>query len=72
MIERTETFVVFYDVGGGYRWRLRAAGGETLAVCTAPTRDREAVFRDLVEARVSYPDAVLLDLTASPRSGVWS
>ena len=30
-MEKADTFVVYRDLGGGYRWRLRSGGGATVA-----------------------------------------
>jgi uncharacterized protein YegP (UPF0339 family) len=43
-------FEVFADAGGGYRWRLKAANGEVLAV-GEPAQTKAAALRSLEQAR---------------------
>ncbi len=59
-------FVVYHDLGGGYRWRLRSATGETLAVSGSAHPRKEACEGELERCRAGYPDVPVLDLTGGP------
>jgi uncharacterized protein YegP (UPF0339 family) len=40
-------FVLYRELGDGYRWRLRSATGETLAASAAGHQEKSACLADL-------------------------
>jgi uncharacterized protein YegP (UPF0339 family) len=58
-------FVLYRDLGDGYRWRLRSATGETLAASAAGHREKSASQADLRAFMADHHlDVEVLDATA--------
>jgi hypothetical protein len=57
------TLVVYHDLSGGYRWRLRSATGETVTISESRHTDRWTLEQELERLRLEYPDTSVLDLT---------
>ena len=60
-----EKFVVFRDIRDGYRWRLRAAGGETLAASSRGHREKSSCYDEMRSTMTEHPGAGILDATVS-------
>lgn len=59
------TFVIYRELGDGYRWRLRAPSGETIAASEAGHAEKPDCEKDLRRLRgTEYPGAAVLDSTA--------
>jgi uncharacterized protein YegP (UPF0339 family) len=59
-------FVLYRELGDGYRWRLRSATGETLAVSAAGHREKSACEADLRAFMTHHHlDVAVLDATAT-------
>jgi uncharacterized protein YegP (UPF0339 family) len=59
-------FVIFRDMkdGGGYRWRLSSAAGETVRRSERGHPNKGACEREVSRLRADrYPDARMLDAT---------
>jgi uncharacterized protein YegP (UPF0339 family) len=61
--EEENTFVLYRDIGDGYRWRLRAPNGETLAASPEGHREKAASEADMRAAMADHPGAQVLDAT---------
>jgi uncharacterized protein YegP (UPF0339 family) len=60
-------FVIFHDMkdGGGYRWRLSAAAGETMGRSERGHPHKGECEREVSRLKAErYPDARVLDATA--------
>jgi uncharacterized protein YegP (UPF0339 family) len=58
-------FVLYRELGDGYRGRLRSATGETLAVSAAGHREKSSCEADLRAFLTDHhPDVGVLDATA--------
>jgi uncharacterized protein YegP (UPF0339 family) len=61
-------FVLYRELGDGYRWRLRSATGETLATSLAGHPTKGACETDLrIFMADHHPEAGFLDATARGR-----
>ena len=58
-----EKFVVFRDLGDGYRWRLRAATGETLATSSRGHKEKSSCYDELRSAMAEHRGADILDVS---------
>ena len=66
MSHERSKFVLYRELGGGYRWRLRSATGETLAASAAGHREKSACEADLRAFMTDHhPDVGVLDTTAT-------
>ena len=65
MSEGTPKFIVFRDLAKGvYRWRLRSATNETLAVSEPGYAEQVSCEQEVRRLKTeNYPDAEVLDLT---------
>lgn len=65
MSHQHSKFVLYRDLGDGYRWRLRSATGETLAASGAGQPDKSACEADLRSFMAEHHlDVEVLDATA--------
>jgi len=55
--EHVNKFVIYRDLGGGYRWRLRSPTGETLAASPSGHRDKAACEAEVRVSYSEYPEA---------------
>ena len=55
-------FVVYRDLGDGYRWRLHAPTGETLGASSRGHRDKYSCYEEARSVMSEYPDADILDI----------
>jgi uncharacterized protein YegP (UPF0339 family) len=67
--ERPNKFVLYRDLDDGYRWRLRAPQGETLAASSRAHRDKASCEAEMHALEGEYPDAEVLDATARAVAG---
>jgi uncharacterized protein YegP (UPF0339 family) len=59
-------FVLYRDLGDGYRWRLRSATGETLAVSAADHREKSACEAEMRAFMADHHlDVEVLDATVA-------
>ena len=66
MSHEQSKFVLYRDLGNGYRWRLRSATGDTLAVSATGHREKSACEADLRAFMADHhPDAEVVDATAT-------
>jgi uncharacterized protein YegP (UPF0339 family) len=57
-------FVIFRDLEDGYKWRLRSAAGETIAISQWGHPHKDACEQEVQRLRDDkYPGADVLDLT---------
>ena len=64
MSHEQSKFVLYRDLGDGYRWRLRSATGETLAASGAGQPNKNACEADLRAFMADHhQDAEILDAT---------
>ena len=65
MSHEQSKFVLYRDLGDGYRWRLRSATGETLAASGAGQPNKNACEADLRSFMADHHlDVEVLDATA--------
>ena len=65
MIHGDGKFVLYRELGDGYRWRLRSATGETLAASSAGHPSKSACEQDMrIFMADHHPDAEVLDATS--------
>ena len=62
-LENTATFVVYRDLGGGYRWRLRSGGGTTVASGLRGHRDKSGCAREMGQCALEVGNALVRDAT---------
>jgi uncharacterized protein YegP (UPF0339 family) len=55
-------FVVYRDLGDGYRSRLRSASGEALGTSSRGHRDKSSCYEEIRSVMSEYPDADILDV----------
>jgi uncharacterized protein YegP (UPF0339 family) len=55
-------FIVYRDLKDGYRWRLRAATGETLGASSRGHRDKFSCYEELRTVMAEHPAADILDV----------
>ena len=61
-------FVIYRELGDGYRWRLRSAAGETLAASSAGHSSKGACETDMRTFMADHhPGAEVLDATSGRR-----
>ena len=64
MAQDTPKFIVFQDLDGGFRWRLRSATLETLAWSEWVYSERKPCVQEVRRVKAElYPEADILDLT---------
>jgi uncharacterized protein YegP (UPF0339 family) len=56
-------FVLYRDVGDGYRWRLRSPTGETLAASPEGHQEKASCETEMRAAMADHPGAEVLDAT---------
>ena len=66
MSEEDNTFVLYEDIGDGYRWRLRSPAGETLAASPQGYREKASCEAEMRAAMADHPGAKVLDATVAP------
>ena len=65
MSHEQSKFVLYRDLGDGYRWRLRSATGETLAASAAGHREKSACEAEMRSFMADHHlDVEVLDATA--------
>jgi uncharacterized protein YegP (UPF0339 family) len=57
------TFIVYQDVDGGYRWRLRSGEGATMASSIGGHHDKSGCARDLEYRNPEVGEALVRDAT---------
>jgi uncharacterized protein YegP (UPF0339 family) len=66
MSHQQSKFVLYRELGGGYRWRLRFATGETRAVSAAGHQEKSACEADLRAFMADHHlDVEVLDATVT-------
>ena len=55
-------FVVYREIGNGYRWRLRSSAGETLSASSRGHRDKHSCYEEIKEVAADHPGADILDV----------
>ena len=66
MSHQHSKFVLYRELGDGYRWRLRSATGQTLAASEVAHPIKSACEADLRAFMTDHhPDAEILDATAT-------
>ena len=63
MSEEANTFVLYRDIGDGYRWRLRSPAGETLDASPEGHPDKASCEADMRAAMAGHPGARVVDAT---------
>ena len=66
MSEEGNTFVLYEDLGDGYRWRLRSPTGETLAASPQGHREKASCEEEMRATMADHPGAKVLDATVAP------
>lgn len=61
MLETRNKFVLYRDLDGGYRWRLRSHIGETLAASSIGHREKAACEAEVRALMAGYPTARIRD-----------
>ena len=69
MTEEANTFVLYRDVGDGYRWRLRSPNGKTLAASARGHEEKASCEEEVRVAMADHPGAGVLDATATREPG---
>jgi uncharacterized protein YegP (UPF0339 family) len=67
--EEGNTFVLYEDLGDGYRWRLRSPTGETLAASPQGHREKASCEEEMRVAMADHPGAKVLDATVAGEPG---
>jgi uncharacterized protein YegP (UPF0339 family) len=67
--EEGNTFVLYKDLGDGYRWRLRSPTGETLAASPQGHREKTSCEAEILAAVADHPGAKVLDATVAGEPG---
>ena len=62
MSEAGSKFVVDREIGGGYRWRLQNAAGETLSASSRGHREKASCYEEIREVAADHPGADILDV----------
>jgi uncharacterized protein YegP (UPF0339 family) len=57
-------FVIYQDLNGGYRWRLRSLTGETIATSTKGHHEKHECEEELGHRRLGCPGVPVRDATA--------
>jgi uncharacterized protein YegP (UPF0339 family) len=63
------TFVLYRDLGDGYRWRLRGPDGQTLAESAHGHEEKAHCEEEMRAAMADHPGAEVLDVTVASESG---
>ena len=58
-------FLLYRDIGDGYRWRLRGPDGETLAEAAHGHEEKAPCETEMRAAMADHPGAEVLDATAT-------
>lgn len=61
--DRGNKFVLYRDLKDGYRWRLRAPDGQTLAASARGHRQKASCEEEMRAAMADHPGAGVLDTT---------
>lgn len=61
--DRGNKFVLYRDLKDGYRWRLRAPDGQTLAASAQGHRQKASCEEEMRAAMADHPGAGVLDTT---------
>jgi hypothetical protein len=62
-LKKTATFIVYRDLGGGYRWRLRSGEGATAASSLRRHHDKFGCAREMGQLALEAGDALVRDAT---------
>ena len=62
-MEETATFIVYRDIAGGYRWRLRSGGGATVASGARGHRDKTGCTQEMGLRAPEAGEALVRDAT---------
>ncbi len=62
-MEKTATFIVYRDLGGGYRWRLRSGEGATVASGLRGHPHKSGCAREMGQRALEVGDALVRDAT---------
>ena len=57
-----DKFIVYRDLADGYRWRLRAATGETLGSSSRGHTDKSSCYEEIRSVMAEHPEADILDV----------
>ncbi len=69
MTAKESKFILYRELGGGYRWRLRSPTGQTLAASPSGHREKGTCEAELRAFMVDHPGAEILDLTTTGTAG---
>ena len=69
MTQKKDRFVLYRDLGDGYRWRLRSPTGETLAASPQGHTEKASCEAELRAAMADHPSTELLDATVTNEAG---
>ena len=69
MREKGNTFILYKDIGDGYRWRLRSPTGETLEASPEGHKEKASCEAEMRAAMADHPGAQVLDATITAGSG---
>ena len=69
MTAKESKFVLYRELGDGYRWRLRSPTGQTLAASASGHREKGACEAELRACMADHPGAEVLDLTTTRTAG---
>ena len=62
-LKKMATFIVYWDLGGGYRWRLRSGEGATVASGLRGHHDKFGCAREMGQRALEVGDALVRDAT---------
>jgi uncharacterized protein YegP (UPF0339 family) len=62
MSKAESKFVVYRDLKDGYRWRLRAATGETLGASSRGHLDKRSCYEEIRTVMADHPGTDILDV----------
>jgi uncharacterized protein YegP (UPF0339 family) len=62
-LEKAATFIIYRDLDGGYRWRLRSGEGATVASGVRGRHDKSGCAREMEHRSLDVGDALVRDAT---------
>ena len=68
-MQKKDRLALYRDLRNGYRWRLRAPPGETLAATPQGHTEKASCEAELRAAMADHPSTELLDATVTNEAG---
>jgi uncharacterized protein YegP (UPF0339 family) len=62
-VEKAAKFIIYQDLGGRYRWRLRSGEGATIASSINGHHAKAGCTQEMEHWRLEYPDVPVRDAT---------